>query len=69
MKALTSREQNLYLNQINGETEAVRTEIVDEFTEHTGPALLVLNPKAAAAGLNITAATVVIHFTQYWNLH
>ena len=68
VKALTSREQKLYLNQINGETEAVRRqEIVDEFTEHTGPALLVLNPKAAAAGLNITAATVVIHFTQYWN--
>ena len=68
VKALTSRAQNLYLNQINGETEAVRRqEIVDEFTEHTGPALLVLNPKAAAAGLNITAATVVIHFTQYWN--
>ena len=68
VKALTSREQNLYLNQINGGTEAVRRqEIVDEFTAHTGPALLVLNPKAAAAGLNITAATVVIHFTQYWN--
>ena len=26
-----------------------------------------LNPKAAGAGLNITSATVVIHFTQYWN--
>ena len=68
VRALIGREQNLYLNQINGETEAARRqEIVDEFTEHTGPALLVLNPKAAAAGLNITAATVVIHFTQYWN--
>lgn len=68
VKALTSRQKNLYINQINGKTEAVqRQEIVDEFAEHTGPALLVLNPKAAAAGLNITAATVVIHFTQYWN--
>jgi len=27
----------------------------------------VLNPKAAGAGLNITAATVVIHFTPVWN--
>ena len=26
-----------------------------------------LNPRAAGAGLNITAATVVIHFTQVWN--
>ncbi|MCY1461730.1 hypothetical protein D9M71_794150 [compost metagenome] len=28
---------------------------------------MVLNPKAAGAGLNITAATVVIHFTPVWN--
>jgi SNF2 family DNA or RNA helicase len=27
----------------------------------------VLNPKAAGAGLNITAATVVIHYTPVWN--
>jgi SNF2 family DNA or RNA helicase len=27
----------------------------------------VLNPRAAGSGLNITAATVVIHFTQVWN--
>ena len=26
-----------------------------------------MNPKAAGAGLNITAATVVIHFTPVWN--
>ena len=26
-----------------------------------------MNPKAAGAGLNITAANVVIHFTQLWN--
>lgn len=68
IKALISKRRNLYLEQINGATEALRRqEIVDEFSAHTGPALLVLNPKAAAAGLNITAATVVIHFTQYWN--
>ena len=28
---------------------------------------MVLNPKAAGAGLNITAATVVIHISPVWN--
>ena len=53
---------------INGSTEASRRqEIVDEFSAHKGPAILILNPKAAGTGLNITAATVVIHYTQVWN--
>lgn len=53
---------------INGATPAGdRQPIVDAFGEVDGPAVLVLNPRAAGAGLNITAATVVIHFTQVWN--
>lgn len=53
---------------INGSTDQEdRQFIVDAFTAHDGPACLVLNPKAAGAGLNITAATVVIHFTPVWN--
>ena len=28
---------------------------------------MILNPRAAGAGLNITAATVVIHFSPFWN--
>lgn len=58
----------VFWNAINGSTRAEdRQEIVDAFTLHEGPACLVLNPKAAGAGLNITAATVVIHYTQAWN--
>lgn len=57
-----------YWNSINGSTpQADRQAIVDEFSDTSGPAVLVLNPKAAGAGLNITAATVVIHYTQVWN--
>jgi SNF2 family DNA or RNA helicase len=68
MRALFSGRGQFYLNQINGATETEdRQKIVDEFSNVNGPALLVLNPKAAGAGLNITAATVVIHYTQYWN--
>ena len=53
---------------INGSTpQQERQAIVDAFTEHEGPGCLVLNPKAAGTGLNITAATIVIHFTQVWN--
>lgn len=53
---------------INGSTpQADRQETVDRFSAHEGPACLILNPKAAGTGLNITAATVVIHYTQAWN--
>jgi len=53
---------------INGSTESsLRQNIVDQFSDYDGPACLVLNPRSAGAGLNITAATVVIHFTQAWN--
>lgn len=53
---------------INGSTrQEDRQAIIDNFSNHDGPGCLVLNPKAAGAGLNITAATVVIHFTPVWN--
>lgn len=57
-----------FWDSINGSTQqSRRQEIVDEFTAHDGPGVLILNPKAAGAGLNITAATIVIHYTQVWN--
>ncbi|MDV7141766.1 DEAD/DEAH box helicase [Tropicimonas sp. TH_r6] len=57
-----------YWGAINGGTaQADRQGIIDEFSAVDGPAILVLNPKAAGAGLNITAATVVIHMTPVWN--
>lgn len=57
-----------YWDVINGSTPAEeRQAIVDAFSAHDGPAVLILNPRAAGAGLNITAATIVIHYTQVWN--
>ncbi|USD38002.1 DEAD/DEAH box helicase [Ferrimonas sp. SCSIO 43195] len=57
-----------YWDSINGSTpQEKRQSIVDNFTSVNGSAVLVLNPKAAGAGLNITAATIVIHYTQSWN--
>lgn len=53
---------------INGSTpQADRQDIVDRFSAFDGPAILVLNPRAAGSGLNITAATVVVHMTPVWN--
>lgn len=57
-----------YWGAINGSTmQQYRQTIVDDFTHVDGPAVLVLNPKAAGTGLNITAATIVIHYTLGWN--
>ena len=57
-----------FWGSINGSTEqSRRQEIVDEFSAFNGPGILILNPKAAGTGLNITAATVVIHYTPVWN--
>lgn len=57
-----------YWGAINGSTpQEDRQRLVDEFSDYEGPGCLILNPKAAGAGLNITAATIVIHYTQAWN--
>ncbi|MHA6267190.1 DEAD/DEAH box helicase [Aliiroseovarius sp. CAU 1755] len=57
-----------YWGAINGSTpQAERQNIIDDFSDHDGPGCLVLNPKAAGAGLNITAATIVIHTSPVWN--
>ncbi len=53
---------------INGTTPVPeRQKKVDEFNNRKGSALLVLNPKAAGTGLNITAANHVIHYNPEWN--
>lgn len=68
LKEACSGIRDVYWGAINGSTaQEERQPIIDEFSVHNGPACLVLNPKAAGAGLNITAATIVIHFTPVWN--
>lgn len=68
LKQACSHMPDTHWGAINGSTpQEDRQTIIDVFAAHEGPACLVLNPKAAGAGLNITAATVVIHFTPVWN--
>jgi SNF2 family DNA or RNA helicase len=54
--------------KINGETPvSERQSIIDEFNNIEGTAMLVLNPRAAGTGLNITGANHVIHYNLEWN--
>lgn len=58
----------IYVNYINGSVDpSERQIIVDEFSNINGAAILILNPKAAGSGLNITAANHVIHYNLDWN--
>ncbi len=40
---------------------------IDQFSANDGFGIMVLNPKTAGMGLNITAANHVIHYTRQWN--
>jgi SNF2 family DNA or RNA helicase len=44
-----------------------RKAIVDQFQGDDGPPFLVLSLKAGGTGLNLTAASHVIHFDRWWN--
>jgi SNF2 family DNA or RNA helicase len=57
-----------FVSVINGATPIDRRQtIVDEFSSYKGSALLIMNPKAAGVGLNMTAANHVFHFSPDWN--
>lgn len=59
---------NIPVFSINGETPVEdRQPTVDHFSACPDSALLVLNPRAAGTGLNITAANYVIHYNLEWN--
>jgi non-specific serine/threonine protein kinase len=44
-----------------------RRALVDDFQSETGPPFFVLSLKAGGTGLNLTAASHVIHFDRWWN--
>jgi SNF2 family DNA or RNA helicase len=53
---------------IDGSTPITdRQLIIDQFSKSPHPGALILNPKAAGVGLNITAANHVIHFNPEYN--
>lgn len=53
---------------LHGETAVgKRKELVDAFQDERGPQFFVLSLKAGGTGLNLTAASHVIHFDRWWN--
>ncbi len=44
-----------------------RTELVEAFQRPDGPPFLVASVKAGGTGLNLTAASHVVHFDRWWN--
>jgi len=67
VKDLTNRF-NIPCDFIDGRVDVSnRQPKIDAYSGINGSAILVLNPKAAGAGLNITAANHVIHYNLEWN--
>ena len=67
---------NQFLNELfnqpgltlHGGTPVIkRKEMVDLFQDETGPSHFILSLKAGGTGLNLTAASHVIHFDRWWN--
>ncbi len=50
-----------------GTPVATRMNLVESFSEDEGPPFFVLSLKAGGTGLNLTAASHVVHFDRWWN--
>jgi non-specific serine/threonine protein kinase len=50
-----------------GVTKRKRDEMVERFQGGDGPPVFLLSLKAGGTGLNLTAATQVVHFDRWWN--
>ena len=59
---------NVYVDYIDGSVEVPeRQRKIDDFSMVEGSGALILNPKAAGVGLNITCANHAIHYNLEWN--
>lgn len=50
-----------------GTTRRGRTEMVERFQDGSGPPLQLVSLRAGGTGLNLTAASRVIHYDRWWN--
>lgn len=68
VRELTARFPEGFFRHIDGRVQvADRQTTVDEFFSARSYGALILNPKAAGTGLNITAASHVVHYNPEWN--
>ncbi|MGH3995091.1 MAG: DEAD/DEAH box helicase, partial [Pseudonocardiaceae bacterium] len=58
-------QEVLYLH--GGTPKTRRDEMVQRFQSDSGPAVFLLSLKAGGTGLNLTAATHVVHLDRWWN--
>ena len=66
--AISARYSGVFLASVDGRVSSLkRQEIIDSFSNFEGAGVLVMNPRAAGVGLNIQAATYVVHFSPEWN--
>lgn len=68
IKGAIKERYKLLPGVIDGRTpNAERQSLIDDFSASKGFDVLLLHPKTAGMGLNITAATNVIHYSRQWN--
>ena len=65
--ASSNPKLNSYVDFIDGRNSSQALEIIDNFSDKDGFAVLLLNPKAAGTGLTITSANHVFHYNPEWN--
>ncbi len=67
-KKVLQENYSLDIFTIDGRVDiSERQERIDQFSANEGFGIMILNPKTAGMGLNITAANHVIHYTRQWN--
>lgn len=67
-KRVLEERYKIKIFTIDGRIEVTQRQInIDDFTNQNGFSIMLLNPKTAGMGLNITAANHVIHYTRQWN--
>lgn len=68
VKGAIKEKYGIVAGVIDGRTpNEERQPLIDEFSSSEGFDVLILHPKTAGMGLNITAATHVIHYCRQWN--
>lgn len=68
LSSFLKREFGVASLLLTGETSIKkRKEMVESFQSDNGPPVFVLSVKAGGTGLNLTAASHVIHFDRWWN--
>ncbi|MGQ8367370.1 DEAD/DEAH box helicase [Glaciecola sp. 1036] len=68
IKGTIKEKYGVIAGVIDGRTPNVKRQLlIDKFSSSNGFDVLILHPKTAGMGLNITAATHVIHYSRQWN--